>query len=106
MAGRWSTANDVAVRADSPTHTTPMLNLLLVEDNANLRAALKTGLESTGQIAVAFACASGEDAISYCLTAGAREAVPDVALMDVQLAGDRNGLPAPCPPPPHFPPFP
>src|SRR5438046_801439 len=79
-----------------------LLNLLLVEDNANLRAALKTGLEATGQTAVAFACASGEEALVYCLAAGAREAVPDkapvvrdkapavpdVALMDVQLAGE------------------
>jgi len=78
-----------------------LLNLLLVEDNANLRAALKTGLEATGQTAVAFACASGEEALAYCLAAGAREAVPDkapavpdVALMDVQLAGELNGVAA------------
>ena len=71
-----------------------MLNLLLVEDNANLRAALKTGLEATGHCTVAFACASGEEALAYCLTAGAREAAPDVALMDVQLAGAMNGVAA------------
>ena len=71
-----------------------MLNLLLVEDNANLRAALRAGLEATGALTVAFACASGEDALSYCLAAGAREAVPDVALMDVQLAGEMNGVAA------------
>src|SRR5262245_19460195 len=71
-----------------------MLNLLLVEDNANLRAALKSGLEGTGQAAVAFACASGEQALAYCLAAGAPEAVPQVALMDVQLAGDMNGVAA------------
>src|SRR5262245_243423 len=71
-----------------------MLNLLLVEDNANLRAALKTGLEGTGQAAVAFACASGEQALAYCLAAGAPEAVPQAALMDVQLAGDMNGVAA------------
>jgi len=70
-----------------------MLNLLLVEDNANLRAALKTGLEATGHCTVAFACASGEEALAYCLTAGAREAAPDVALM-VQLAGAMNGVAA------------
>jgi hypothetical protein len=29
-----------------------MLNLLLVEDNANLRAALKIGLETTGNLRV------------------------------------------------------
>src|SRR5438105_3950401 len=71
-----------------------VLNLLLVEDNTNLRSALKTGLESTGQTAVAFACASGEEALAFCLAAGAREAVPDVALMDVQLAGELNGVAA------------
>jgi DNA-binding NarL/FixJ family response regulator len=70
------------------------LNLLLVEDNANLRTALKTGLEATGALTVAFACASGEDALTFCLAAGAREAVPDVALMDVQLAGPMNGIEA------------
>ena len=67
-----------------------MLNLLLVEDNANLRAALKAGLEATGQTAVAFACASGEEALGYCLAEGA----PEAALMDVQLAGELNGVKA------------
>ena len=71
-----------------------MLNLLLVEDNPNLRAALKTGLETTGQAAVAFACPSGEEALGFCLAAGARELLPDVALMDVQLAGELNGVAA------------
>jgi DNA-binding NarL/FixJ family response regulator len=71
-----------------------MLSLLLVEDNANLRAALKSGLEGTGQVAVAFACASGEEALGFCLAAGARESVPDAALMDVQLAGELNGVAA------------
>jgi DNA-binding NarL/FixJ family response regulator len=71
-----------------------LLNLLLVEDNANLRAALQAGLQATGQAAVVFACASGEEALAYCLAAGAREAVPDAALMDVQLAGELNGVAA------------
>jgi DNA-binding NarL/FixJ family response regulator len=71
-----------------------MLSLLLVEDNPNLRAALKTGLEGTGQASVAFACASGEEALGYCLSAGAREALPDVSLMDVQLSGELNGVAA------------
>jgi DNA-binding NarL/FixJ family response regulator len=71
-----------------------MLNLLLVEDNANLRGALKSGLQATGQVTVAFACASGEEALAYCLAAGAREAVPEAALMDVQLAGAMNGVAA------------
>jgi DNA-binding NarL/FixJ family response regulator len=75
-----------------------MLSVLLVEDNAKLRSALKTGLESTGEASVALACASGEEALGYCLAAGAREAareaVPDVSLMDVQLAGELNGVAA------------
>jgi len=71
-----------------------MLSLLLVEDNANLRTALKAGLEATGAVSVAFACASGEEALGYCLAAGARQEVPDVCLMDVQLAGELNGVQA------------
>src|SRR5436190_16021553 len=67
-----------------------MLSLLLVEDNDNLRAALRAGLEGTGQASVAFACASGEEALAYCLEAGA----PDAALLDVQLAGELNGVAA------------
>ena len=66
------------------------LSLLLVEDNDNLRSALKTGLEATGQVVVAHACSSGEDALRYCLEAGA----PDAALLDVQLAGELNGVAA------------
>src|SRR5262249_3609490 len=75
-----------------------MLRLLLVEDNANLRAALKTGLAATGEVSVALACASGEEALSYCLAASGPEGAPSVAvgvaLMDVQLAGELNGVQA------------
>jgi DNA-binding NarL/FixJ family response regulator len=71
-----------------------MLSLLLVEDNPNLRAALKTGLEATGEVSVAFACASGEEALGYCLAEATRESAPDVSLMDVQLAGELNGVAA------------
>ena len=66
------------------------LTLLLVEDNDNLRAALKAGLEATGQVSVALACASGEEALAYCLESGA----PDASLLDVQLAGELNGVAA------------
>jgi DNA-binding NarL/FixJ family response regulator len=66
------------------------LSLLLVEDNDNLRTALKAGLEATGQVTVAHACASGEAALAYCLEAGP----PDAALLDVQLAGELNGVAA------------
>ena len=79
-----------------------MLNLLLVEDNARLREALKVGLESTSQVRVVYDCASGEDALEYCLSApgeaaaeyDAAQTQPNVALMDVQLAGEMNGIQA------------
>jgi DNA-binding NarL/FixJ family response regulator len=64
-----------------------MLQLLLVEDNANLRAALQTGLESTGEVHIVHACASGEEALAYALGQP-----PAVVLMDVQLAGALNGI--------------
>jgi DNA-binding NarL/FixJ family response regulator len=64
-----------------------MLNLLLVEDNDKLRAALKPGLEGTGEVRVVHACATGEEALAHCLASA-----PDVILMDVQLAGKLNGI--------------
>jgi len=66
-----------------------MLNLLLVEDNARLRQALKPGLEATGAVRVAHDCDSGEAALARCLGQP-----PDVILMDVQLAGEMNGIDA------------
>ncbi len=65
------------------------INLLIVEDNKKLRTALTTGLEDTGRITVLNDCESGEDALAYCLTN-----TPDAILMDVQLAGDLNGIQA------------
>jgi len=66
-----------------------MISLLLVEDNEKLRPALKSGLEATNEVRVAHNCASGEEAFDYCL-----EQPPDVILMDVQLAGEVNGIEA------------
>ncbi len=70
-----------------------MLNIILVEDNLNLRKALKTGLESRGEVQVIYDCGSGEEALDYCL-----EHSPDrsrsVILMDVQLSGELNGIQA------------
>jgi DNA-binding NarL/FixJ family response regulator len=66
-----------------------MFNLLLVEDNANLRAALKTGLEAMRDVRVVHDCDSGETALAFCL-----EQPPDAILMDVQLAGAMNGIEA------------
>lgn len=68
-----------------------MLELILVEDNERLRPALEAGLQSTGQVQVAYRCASGEEALEYCL---ASEHPPDAVLMDVQLAGEMNGIQA------------
>ena len=65
-----------------------MLNLLLVEDNEKLRAALKTGLEGDA-VHVVHDCESGEEALAHCLAGP-----PDVILMDVQLAGEMNGIQA------------
>ncbi len=77
-----------------------MLDVLLVEDNDNLRAALKKGLEATGDIRVVFSSPSGEQAVAFCLDACAQTdqrstppiTTPNCALMDVQLAGEMNGI--------------
>jgi DNA-binding NarL/FixJ family response regulator len=66
-----------------------ILNLLIVEDNPKLRPALQAGLEATGAVRVVHNCDSGEEALTYCLSQS-----PDVMLMDVQLAGDVNGIEA------------
>jgi DNA-binding NarL/FixJ family response regulator len=63
------------------------LRCLIVEDNARLRQALKAGLEETGQVQVTGGCESGEAALAACL-----EDPPQVILMDVQLAGEMNGI--------------
>ncbi len=66
-----------------------MLNLLVVEDNERLRQALEAGLEATGTVRVVGGCASGEQALERCLAEP-----PDAVLMDVQLAGEMNGIQA------------
>lgn len=66
-----------------------MLTILLVEDNEKLRAAMRRGLQETGAVDVVHTCASGEEAVAYCLSQP-----PDAVLMDVQLAGDMNGIDA------------
>jgi DNA-binding NarL/FixJ family response regulator len=82
-----------------------MLRVLFVEDNEKLRRAMIVGLEATGAVRVLYDCASGEHAIDYCLQnaqntqdtqPGALEApeLPDVCLMDVQLAAAMNGIQA------------
>ncbi|HEX7974862.1 MAG TPA: response regulator transcription factor [Anaerolineales bacterium] len=66
-----------------------MLNCLLVEDNARLRQALKAGLEATGKVRICGGYDRGEAALAFCL-----ESPPQVILMDVQLAGEMNGIQA------------
>ncbi len=86
-----------------------MLNLLITEDNQKLRLALKSGLEETGAVRVVHGCASGEEALAYCLGDShmvsavpllhpkhrpAGGSLPDVILMDVGLGGEMNGIQA------------
>jgi len=70
--------------------------VLIVEDNVSLRSALRTGLNASGSVQVVFDCASGEEALSFCLEPSPSDgALPaDVILMDVQLAGEMNGIQA------------
>jgi DNA-binding NarL/FixJ family response regulator len=78
-----------------------MIDILLVEDNHSLRRALKVGLEQAGARVIKD-CDSGEDALEACLVALESQAaspknssgLPDVALMDVQLAEVMNGIQA------------
>lgn len=65
------------------------MNLLIVEDGDRLRNALRVGLENTGAVKVVGALSRGEDVLAFCLNEA-----PDVILMDVQLAGDMNGIEA------------
>lgn len=66
-----------------------MIHTLLVEDNERLRPALASGLDATGVVRVVAMCSSGEEALALCLAAP-----PEAILMDVQLAGDMNGIAA------------
>lgn len=66
-----------------------MLKLLIVEDNERLRPALTSGLAATGQLEVVAGFPTGEEALEFCFSQ-----TPDVILMDVQLAGEMNGIEA------------
>lgn len=70
-----------------------MLEIILVEDNQRLRKALKSGLEATSQARQVFDSNRGEAALEYCLEAQP-EPSKTVILMDVQLAGEMNGIQA------------
>ena len=72
-----------------------MIDLLLVEDNARLRQAMKTGLVAAGDVQVVHDCDSGEAALDYCLKHfGVEAAGFRAVLMDVQLSGEMNGIQA------------
>lgn len=66
-----------------------MLSVLVVEDNEAVRSALEAGLERTGEVQVVHGCDSGEEALAHCL-----KSQPEAILMDVQLAGEMNGIEA------------
>src|SRR6266540_3916890 len=66
-----------------------MITILLVEDNERLRPALAAGLNATGAVRVAADCGTGEEALAHCLAGP-----PDAILMEVQLAGQMNGIEA------------
>lgn len=66
-----------------------MLTILLVEDSEKLRNAMRRGLQDTGAVDVADTCATGAEAVELCLAEA-----PEAVLMDVQLAGEMNGIDA------------
>lgn len=68
---------------------TMTIELLIVEDNKKLRGALISGLEETDKVKVIHDCESGEKALEFCL-----QHMPQAILMDVQLAGELNGIQA------------
>ncbi len=75
------------------------LKILIVEDNLNLRQALKSGLEASSDVQVIFDCERGQEALDFCLAQAdsmdenGRQAV-EAILMDVRLPGDMNGIQA------------
>jgi len=64
-----------------------MIKCLVVEDNEKLRQALVTGLGNSAEVVIKGSCDNGEEALEICLAGP-----PDAILMDVQLAGERNGI--------------
>jgi len=75
-----------------------VIRLLLVEDSDPLREALRVGFISSGQVLVVGAVDSGEEAVRCAQTLSSDEPSDssglDVVLMDVQLAGEMNGIEA------------
>lgn len=68
-----------------------MVRLYIIEDNLRLQQALAEGLAATGEATILGAFTHGEAAVQAGLEAPP-EAVPQALLMDVQLAGELNGI--------------
>jgi DNA-binding NarL/FixJ family response regulator len=68
-----------------------MMDLLIIEDNPRLRSALKSGLQATGELQVVYDGERGEAGLDFCLK-HSPEPARSVVLMDVQLAGELNGI--------------
>lgn len=64
-----------------------MIELMIVEDNHNLRKALVDGMNALDGVNVISAYPSGEEVLAACLSA-----TPQAILMDVQLSGELNGI--------------
>jgi two-component system, NarL family, invasion response regulator UvrY len=61
---------------------TDMITVMLVDDHALVRAGLRRILDAAGGIEVIAEAKSGEEALSF-----ARECLPDVVLMDINMPG-------------------
>ncbi len=91
-AKRKSSSKSSSAKSETQrTVSTPPLSILVVEDNVRLRPALIQGLEETGELKVLHESESGEEALDFCI---ASETPPAAILMDVQLAGEQNGIEA------------
>jgi DNA-binding NarL/FixJ family response regulator len=66
------------------------IKLLLVEDNLRLQEGLKAGLEATGEVCIVGAYTTGEEALDFCFS----QEAPQAVLMDVALASAMNGIEA------------
>ncbi len=71
-----------------------MIRVLLVEDHANVRQALREGLEATGDVEVVGEAATAREAIAAVEALGNDHNAPEVALMDVELRDPALGAAA------------
>ena len=71
-----------------------VIRLLLVEDHAKVRQALREGLEATGEVQIVAQAATAREAIMVIENAGGDANAPEVALMDVELRDPELGAAA------------